>query len=191
MNKENKKQVIFMLLVAVFLFIILIGIFLFYKNFKQNSTDFITTSFEGPKTITISSTLPISDELGKKLDGKGTKKGIQGYTEFTIKNNSNKNITYEICIDKEENKKEIRGNYIKFYLTDEINNPVKGFDTSEIPTYNDLLSLNDSPRMRLVNSAKINKKETKKFVLRAWLSDSYTVSSENKDFSFDIVVKTH
>ena len=189
MQKKAQKQVISILLIVLFILSVTY-IFLHLRNQNEVSENQkISTNFNGSKTITINSTLPISDELGKKLDGKGTSKGIQGYTEFTIKNNLNKNIEYQICIEKKELENEIRGNYIKFYLTDEADNPQEGYEKSAVPMYNDLPSLSNAPGLRLLSSGTLEKKESKKLILRSWLSDSYAISTEDNEFTFDIVVK--
>ena len=55
--------------------------------------------------------------------------------------------------------------------------------------YNDLPSLSNAPGLRLVSSGTLEKKESKKLILRSWLSDSYAISTEDNEFTFDIVVK--
>ena len=191
MLKKNKKQVIYAFVIVLVLFLISsLAIFVYLKNKDQaDKNHWLSTNFKNSNEVTITSTLPISDALGKSLDGKGTEKGIQGYVEFSIKNNIDQPVEYEVLITKKELKKEIKGNYIKFYVTDEADNPEKGFEGNIVPTYNDLPSLTDLPGSRLLYSGKLNNNENKKQILRAWLSDSYAVSNDDNKFGFDIEVR--
>ena len=192
MAKKNKKQANYFLFSGLFIFLVLVIIISFLTGFQeQEKTEkWISVDFNKSKTITIKSTLPISDELGKKLDGKGTQEGIQGYTELTIKNNLSRETDYEIYVEKIDSNNEISSNYIKFYLADEADNPLEGYGQNAIPTYNDLSVIKDAPTMRLLYSGRLEKEETQKIILRSWLSDSYVVSNDERDFVFNIVVKT-
>ena len=190
MAKKIKKQSYKQYLIALLFLVAVLGIFLYFRNHNQvNKEESVSTSYKDSKTVTIESILPISDELGKTIDGKGTEDGIQGYVELSITNNINKDIEYEIYIDKKDLDKEISSNYIKFYLTDEADNPLEGYKQNSVPTYKDLLVLVDSPSSRLLYSDKLKAKETKKVILRVWLSDSYVVSNEINKFTFDINTK--
>lgn len=191
MLKKSQKQ--FFLVILIILFLIA-AFFIFFHAKSQNvpiKEKSISTKFYNSKEITLTSNLPISDELGKKLDGKGTEDGIQGYQEFNIKNNLKESVKYQIYITKKELKNEVRGNYIKFYLTDEADNPLEGYNQNSVPTYTDLLALNELPGSRLLYSGELKNNETKKLILRAWLSDSYIVSTENREFTFEINIKTN
>ena len=93
---------------------------------------------------------------------------------------------YDIYLIKKNNEKEIKENYIKFYLTDEADNPLEGYKQNSVPTYNDLLSLVNLPAARSLYSGSLKGRETQKVILRSWLSDSYAVSNEERSFSFDV-----
>lgn len=191
MQKTVQKEKSYILFFVLFLLLCAICIFIYSKNQNlENKNQSISTDFDNPKTITLSSTLPISDELGKKLDGKGTEDGIQGYTIFNITNNTNAEVDYQVCLSKKEVEQEIRENYIKLYLTDEADKPMEEFKQNAIPTYSDLLPLDDSSDLVLLHEGTLSKKEKRTLVLRSWLSDSYTVSNEKYNFTFDVVVKT-
>lgn len=191
MQKTFQKEKSYILFFVVFLLLCAICIFIYSKNQKvEYMNQSISTNFDNPKTITLSSDLPISDELGKKLSGKGTEEGIQGYTMFNITNNTNTDVNYQVCLSKKEVDQEIMGNYIKLYLTDEADNPMKEFKQKAVPTYSDLLPLDDSSGLVLLHEGTLLKNEKRTLVLRAWLSDSYAVSSEKYNFNFDVVVKT-
>lgn len=192
MLKKNKKQVVTAISIVLILFVLsfVFSIFYFNSHKQSNSSDDITVKFDKSKNIIITSDLPISDELGKKIDGKGTDTGIQGYMEISITNNLSRTVEYEIYINKIQLSDEIRGNYIKYYLTDEADNPLKGFEKNAIPTYNDLPVLMDLPGSNLLYRGTIKEKEKQKLILRSWLSDSYVVSNEQHSFNYDVYVRT-
>ena len=186
MLQKYKKQVIYVSLIVLFL-IVVICIFLHLKSQNQVTKEQqLSTSYKDSKTVTIKSVLPISDELGRTIDGKGTEDGIQGYVELTITNNIDKKIDYDIYIEARVLDHEIKGNYIKFYLTDEADNPLDWYKQNTVPTYADLLSLTDKPGARVLHSGRLKEKESKKIIVRVWLADSYAVSNEIDSFSFDI-----
>ena len=190
MLNKKKKQVIYALLIVLGTIILVAANVCFYfAGKKTDTTESISTSFKDSSSITIKNTLPISDALGKKIDGKGTKEGIQGYSELTIHNNMDTKVAYDICVKKVETANEIRGNYIKFYLADTADNPMSGFESNTIPTFNDLPVLVSDPGLYLLTSDSLQAQEIKTIVLRSWLSDSYAISDESRDFTFTIVVK--
>ena len=191
MLKKNKKQVVLALLIVlcVFLVSILFVFFYFNRGKSEDKNQLVSTSFKESQTIILKNTLPISDELGRNIDGVGTEEGIQGYVVMSIQNNTDKDVNYDIYITKKEIEKEIKENYIKLYLTDEADNPLEGYEQNSVPTYNDMFSLVDFPAARLLYNGSLKGRENRKVVLRAWLSDSYAVSNEEKSFTFDVNVR--
>lgn len=190
MLNKNKKQVVYALLIVMgFIVLVSINVCFYFAGNKKDTTDSVSTSFAESSIINLSNTLPISDEFGKQIDGKGTKDGIQGYSELTIHNNLNKKVAFDICIKKNEVSKEIRGNYIKLYLSDTADKPLPGFEGNSVPSFSDLPVLVTDPGLYLLSSDVLQANETKKVVLRSWLSDSYAISDEKRDFSFTIIVK--
>jgi len=106
---------------------------------------------------------------------------------FATLSTSNRKITYEIYLTKQDsNIKTIKSNYVKFYLTDENNNPYKGFDQNKMVNYHDLYILNDKPGSVLLYRSTLMGNKTAKFKLRMWLSDSYGINQEKENFSVDI-----
>ena len=191
MLKKNKKQVVLALLIVSCLFLVSILFVFFYFNRgkSEDKNQLVSTSFKESQTIILKNTLPISDELGRNIDGVGTEEGIQGYVVMSIQNNTDKDVNYDIYITKKEIEKEIKENYIKLYLTDEADNPLEGYEQNSVPTYNDIFSLVDFPAARLLYNGSLKGRENRKVVLRAWLSDSYAVSNEEKSFTFDVNVR--
>ncbi len=188
--KKNKKAFMFILVIFICLLVILVTLLLPKDSSKKDKSTWISTSFNESQTISLLSKLPISDELGRNIDGLGTEKGIQGYLELTINNNVKKNVDYEIYLTKKDSST-IKNNYIKLYLTDKANNPVEGFEQNSVPTFNDLPTLLDLPSDRLLYRGKLKALETEKLYLRSWISDSYVVSNENDNFTFNVNVRAN
>lgn len=193
MVKKDEKQFALAILFILVLFLssLLVAYFHFKDKDQVEKDKNVSTKFQSSSTINIKSILPISDELGKKLDGKGTEEGVQGYLEFSIKNEHNKDMNYEIFITEKDLKEEIRANYIKFYLTDNVDNPLKGYEKNLIPSAADLLSLTDKPESKLLYKDTIKKKSSKKFKLRVWLADTYVVSDDENEYTFSVGVRSY
>ena len=74
-------------------------------------------------------------------------------------------------------------------LTDLEGNSIEGYSNNRIPTISDLPILDDMPNSRRLYSGKLEDGEQKSFVLRMWLSDSYAVSAEKRNFSVKLAVR--
>ena len=189
-KRKNKKKKYHLLILPILLLVALFCLLIFYiKSITVKEDRELSTKFEDSSVVTLKSILPISDKLGRNLDGKGTEDGVQGYVEFSIRNNLDKDVKYQIYIIPREVEKEIKGNYIKFYLTDNINNPVAGYEKNLLPTFNEFPVIVDKPEARLLYTDKIKVNEKKKFVLRSWLSDSFGISDRDLEFSYKVGVK--
>ena len=53
-------------------------------------------------------------------------------------------------------------------------------------SYYDLFALNDKPGSKLLYNGTLSSGESKTFILRSWVSDTYMISSESERFGFDI-----
>lgn len=193
MIRNNKKQVFFALLIVIGLFILsfIIIIFTNYKN-KLSNTDknSLVVNFKENNRVFLKNILPVSDTLGKAFDGNGSDEGIQGYLEIFVRNTSKKTVSYQIFLTRNKSKtKEIAGDFIKIYFSDEKNKPLKGFDSNKIPTYNSLLFLNNKPDCKLLFEDRIDSGDEKKYILRAWLSDLYAIASNEETFDFSVKVR--
>ena len=142
--------------------------------------------------ITIKNKLPLSDAIGKQYDGSLVEEGTESYIEFSIVNEDDDLALYEIFLTRNHiTPREIKENYIKLYLTDEDDQPVIGFDKNRLPVFSDLPYLIDKPSSKLLYTDIIEGHSTKKYRLRAWLSDSYSISSLPETFQFEVDVKNH
>ena len=98
-------------------------------------------------------------------------------------------VNYEIYIIKEYNKSEIKGDYIIYYLSDDSNYLLKGYDSNILPSYKSLLSLSDKPYAKLLYSGSLSSEEKKNFILKTWVSDSYTISDNLEKFRVNVNIR--
>lgn len=193
MVKKDVRQLTLAIIVIVCLFAVFMGFgFLFnkYKN-TENKTYNLGVKFSDNRNVYLENTLPITDKIGKELDGVSSTKSIQGFKEFSIENNYDKKINYQIYLKvKNSCENMIDEDFIKLYLTDTGNNPLSGFENNKLPTYSSISSLNDKPDSKLLYTGSINKNSISKFRLRVWVSDLYSVNRDKECFSFDIYVRS-
>lgn len=179
-------SIVFLSLLALFL---VIAIVITIENYKKSSYK-LNVKYETNAIVNLTNKLPISNEIGKNYNGVGVEKGIAEYKKFTITNKNKSKVDYEIYLTKIRNEeKDIRSNYIKLYLTDEKNKPIKGFDKKQVISYYDLFSLGDKPGSKLLYGGSLNAGESKKFILRSWVADTYLLSNEEEGFGFNIDIR--
>ena len=192
MKKLNENHVlktvsiVFLSLLALFL---ILAIVLTIKNYNKRFYK-LDIDYENNSVVDLTNKLPMSDEIGKNYNGVGVEKGIAEYKKITITNKNKSKVNYEIYLTKiHKEEKDIRSNYIKLYLTDEKNNPIKGFNKKQVISYYDLLSLNDKPGSKLLYSGSLANDESDTFILRSWVADTYLLSNEEESFEFNIDIR--
>ncbi len=194
MNSTLQKRLIIVvgLSFCVMTIAIVIGFFIFNRNiFFTKNGEVSINSVSKDNLIYLNNSLPMGDERGKSLDGKGTDVGVQGYLEFTIKEEKGKNSRFAIVILKKKVAKEINGNYIKLYLTDIKDNALAGYDGKLIPTFNSLEGANNDTDEKILFKDKIKANEEKKYKLRVWLSDTSAIEKDKKEFKIHLDAKTY
>ncbi len=187
-NKFKKTVITLNFLVLIAL---ILGYVMFFgpeRDLKGNGT--VNVDFKLGNNIKLKNILAVTDTVGKKLTGEGTRDGIQGYLEFTVNEASNRNVNYEIYVTKDTSANEINSDYIKLYLTDGEDEPVKGFQKNYIPSFDSLKVASDNPNGKVLYRGKISPSEEKNFKLRVWLSDSSPIEKDEKDFSLNVGVRT-
>lgn len=192
MNSTFFKHVKIALLIVCVAFVIVGVYFLFFYQKKDDSNNqkYLSVQFNTSDVLLLKNTLPVSDSIGKSFDGKGTEEGIQGYLEFSVKNKKDTDISYEIIVTEQNTKEDkIKDSFVKMYLTDNQDNPLEGFERSYVPTFYDFYYLVDKPSSKLLFEDSLKKGESKKYRLRVWLSDKYSLSFEPEEFSFDVDVR--
>ena len=183
MLKINKKN-IFIFIVILFLFFV----FLFYfKKYNKKEEYKLDLDFKYNGNIFVSTKLPISDKLGKSIIKSDD---MASYIEFSINNPYDKKLKYDLYISSKKVNNPVESSYVKFYFTDIKNSPCKGFEKNIIPSYVDLMSLDDDSN-KLLYRGFINSKSTEKYILRVWISDTYPFSNDLKFFesSINVVVR--
>ena len=191
MKKLDRQffQSILIVILSLAIFLIIVAGYIKIDEYRKLSYK-VDTKFINTDIIELNNKLPLSDEIGKNYSGTGMEKEIEGYSKFVISNPNDRKVNYEVYITKlNTEKNEIRSDYIKLYLTDEKNNPLKGFENNKIKSYHDLYALSDKPGSRLVYRGSLVSGATKTLILRSWVSDSYIFSKDEEIFNFDIDVR--
>lgn len=189
MNKNS----ILVLMFCIFA-IIMCGV-LFYIN-TDGEENIGTVVFSYPSDtniVSIDNSLPISDKVGKVLKLNQSSNEMNNYFEFTVDCNLTKNMSYsyEIYATKEANVNEIANSYVKIYLTDgDTDKALSLYDRSSVPTFYELEDSSMDVNSKTLYTGKCDSNTSKKFILRMWLSDTYTVNFSNKNFSMKINVNT-
>lgn len=192
MSKAKKKGInknfIFIGL-GVFALIVFFSLTIYYQirinSYNDNKKEMIM--YVNNETITVSSSLPMDDELAKTIVD--NKQGYFKMVEFEVVNVTPSLGTYQIYIKKNNlGLNEINNHYVKFYLTDSNDYPVGIYDANNVPTYNKLNIIKEKPDYKLLYSEKLDGYANKKFKLRVWVADNYRSESEDF-FSFDIGVR--
>ena len=189
MSKTNLKYIIYLVCIIILLFILSIGIILFVKKYtgfmgsKVSEDDVIYKS--DSNTIIIKNILSVDDNFGRQiLDDNG---GSYGYLEFSLENTQDVKRNYQIYIRK--NKvygDEINSKYLRFYLTDNDNNPLGSYQNNILPSYVDLNFMNNLPNGKLLYSGSLDSKEIQDFRLRVWITSNYVITDKEEAFSFEI-----
>lgn len=193
MVKKDVKQLTLAIIVIVCLFVAFIGLGFLFNRYKssENKVYNLGVKFLDNRNVYLENTLPVTDKIGRELDGVNSSTGIHGFKEFSIENNYDKKVDYQIYLKvKNSCESMIDEDFIKLYLTDTNNNPLSGFENNKLPSYSSISSLNDKPGSKLLYTGSINKNSISKFRLRVWVSDLYSINRDKECFSFDIYVRS-
>lgn len=191
MKKLDRQffQSILIVILSLVIFILIIAGYMKINEFRKLSYR-VDAKFLNTDIVELNNKLPLSDEIGKNYNGTGMEKEVEGYSIFTVSNPNDRKVNYEIYITKMDiEKDEIKSNYIKFYLTDDNNNPLDGYEKNKIKSYHDLYSLSDKPGSRLIYKGSLVSSASKNFILRTWVSDTYAFNKKEEGFKFDIDVR--
>ena len=194
MNVKDKKQVMLALIVIVFLFVFFMLLGYFYTSNRKNlkRAYVLGENYVETNNVYLNSSFPVSDALGKVYKGDADD-AKQVLKEFTYKNEYSTDINYQVYLKKNSKcsgKNEIGNEFVNLYLTDSNDNALNGFTNNKLPTYSSLSVIDDLPDSKLLYSGIIKSNSSMKFKLRAWVSDLYSLGSDNKCISFDIYVRS-
>lgn len=192
-GKKDKKQVLFSSLAIIILIVTVIGIsyaiwFRTFKGEKDNSLTTATVSFNYTESetnhIQLTNALPMSDTNGKKLNGD------QEVFDFTVTGNYGEKGTVLYDVYATPYDMTLSDKYVKVYVTDQNDNPVKGYDGDVVPTYNTLEDYNIpastkdtfTTKGKLLYSSELTKeKNSDDLRVRVWLSSSYGSSEKAEE----------
>lgn len=186
MRKDKRKSIISVVVFIIFFFVISVGYILLIKPKTDYKIDKDSIRFVGDsKSVTIKSMLSVSNKFGKSIEDDNG--GAFGYLVFDVTNDSNHSQKYQVYITKTDDAvKELNSGYVLFYLTDNNNQPYKGYTNNKLPSYDSLDGVIDKPGSYILYSDVLNANESAHFILRVWLAESYIVSDLEKTFSFTI-----
>lgn len=197
-NENNKSVVLVSLLLIIFLMCSIV--FLTYAIFRYSkegsiknviSTGNITFSYtETTNGITLDDALPISDEIGKKLEKND---GNNGYFDFNVSCTMAgfSNVFYEVYATKLDVEDQLDEKYVKIYLTDgTTDDALSGYDIS-VPTYDKLKKSIKNAASKQLYYGNFTSNGTQKFRLRMWISDEYMLVSKSEHFKIKVNVEAN
>lgn len=188
---RNHKKEIFIALGIICVLFICTGFLAYFirDNISKNLKD-LDLKFETDDILELKNILPIADKFGKTFDGSGTVDGVQGFSEFSITNPNNKNVSYELILTKVPvSTKEISEDYIKLYLTNGKDVPFSAFDLNSVPSFKSIKVLADKPEAKLLYRGILKAHETNKYKLRMWIADNYSIGKEEEGFKCRVQVR--
>ena len=183
MHKKHFFIIFVVFVVAIFF------ILLWHDNIVNRSkSESITVTSNYKNEIVLKDIVPMSDITGRSISFSEDNSDVQGYYEFEVTANPKYKTKFEIYAIEQYYDSKIHPNYIKVYLTDEYNNPISGYDDLSVPTFYNLKasSLNSVGKRLYYGSLKAG--ESKKFILRAWVGDAYSIGKTEKNFGMKIYV---
>jgi len=188
-NKNNILVFIFCIFA-----VIICGVLFYINTAKEENIGSVVFSYtDDSNIISIDNSLPISDKVGKLLNFSDSDDKVNSYFEFTVDCNLTKNISYdyEIYATKEVNVNEISDSYIKIYLTDgSTDKPLSLYNKPSVPTFSEFEDSKINSNSKVLYTGKCNSNTSKKYILRMWLSDTYTINFNKRMFSIKVNVKT-
>ena len=186
MHKNLRIYIIFSLVVIMF---IALSVVFIENNQKRKSSMKLDVNSKQSNAIIYSDKLPLLDDVGRTFNYNDHNKKVQGYYEFEITNNNDKGTYYEIYVDMADYSNLVHTNFIKLYLTDGNNNPIKGFDGKAVPTFYKLKNSSSSVTGKRLFRGYIKSKESKNYILRSWVGDAYSIGSYEKEIKFNVNVE--
>ena len=189
----EKEVIIKRLFIIIIVFLVVVSVFYYvFNNFSlgnKKSNAKVELISDGCEEIYINDNFPMSDAVGKTFTTDKNDSRVQAYCKFEIK--TNKDTKYSLYVSDLDYDNTIHSNFVKVYLTDELENPISGFDKNSVPTFYSLRSSDTNPTDRILVEGKIKKDESKKYILRVWVGDAYAVGNNVNNFSMKLHVEAN
>ena len=189
----EKEVIIKRLFIVIIIFLVIVSVFYYifnninFKSKKSNAK--VELISDGCDEIYVNDNFPMTDEVGKTFTSINKESRVNAYCKFEIK--SDKDTKYSLYLSDLDYENSIHSNYIKVYLTDELENPVSGFDSLSVPTFYNLRSSKNNPTDRVLLEDKIKSNKSKKYILRVWVGDAYAVGTSVNNFSMKLHVEAN
>lgn len=179
---DSSKFILFsVVLVTVLVIVVLCLSFAVFKETEtsHNSADDLyadisMTYTENTNGISIQDALPISDQVGKALSGKGE------YFDFTVRSKvpGKASVTYEIAAIKDK-KSTVADSDVKLYLEKQVNGTYEAVSEPIVFTPINSGTKIGSPKGSMI-LRKVNKKESgfDNYRLRMWIREGATVDPD-------------
>ena len=188
----EKEVIIKRLVIIIIIFCVIVAtLYYIFNNFNfinKKSTSKIELISDGCDEITVNDNFPMTDEVGRTFTSNKESR-VQAFCKFEVK--SNESTKYSLYLSDLDYDNSIHSNFIKVYLTDELENPVQGFDTISVPTFYNLRSSSFNPTDRVLFEGKLKSEESKKYILRVWVGDAYAVGTNVNTFSMKLHVEAN
>lgn len=158
------------------------------KNNVITTGSIIFTYTETTNGINLQNAMPISDEVGKKLE---RSENNEGYFDFNVSCSlaGTSRINYEVYATKLNVENPLSEEYVKMYLTDgTTDQAILGYD-NDVPTYYSLKDSTAASGSKTLYTGSFTNSGVQSFRLRMWLSDKYTVTDQSNDFKIKVNVK--
>ena len=158
------------------------------KNNVITTGSIIFTYTETTNGINLQNAMPISDEVGKKIE---RSENNEGYFDFNVSCSlaGTARINYEVYATKLNVENPLSEEYVKMYLTDgTTDQPILGYD-NDVPTYYSLKDSTVASGSKTLYTGSFTNSGVQSFRLRMWLSDQYTVTDQSNDFKIKVNIK--
>ena len=189
--KIDLSSIIKSLIIITILFVVFVfGAYAIKKIFDDDGEKSLSIKSTDSLVINLVNNLPLSDSLAISNEKNSVSDDIFKNIKFELVNNDSKDLNYELYITKKElEENEINGKYIKFYLTKQNGEELKGYNKNRIPLYDDLLVVDDLPGSRILYRGSIKGNSVEKFDFKTWISDNYSNNNQKEEFSYSIRVR--
>ena len=187
MAKKNNRY--FGFAVLILLFVCFISIIPLFSEKKKYDDSVLDINYLQSNVITVDNSLPLPDESGKLINVENYIDGTTGYLEFEVSSLIDDDVEYEIYLTEDGEDNSISDKYVKVYLSDGNDLGFKDFDKADVPSYYDLRLAKSNLDGKLIYTGTLKDKGKSKFILRMWVADTYSYTTNSKSFSVKLTVK--
>lgn len=193
MKRIKGKQLFKILFGILFIFILCVffALIMHKKFFNDDNKVKYDLDINSQESLnrTLKYKIPVSDKIVLNTEF-SDETDFVNYVDFEIDNSNDKDVDFDIYVEKNKSNDEISESYVKFALFDGDNNYVDYYGKNNIPVFDELDVINDLPSGHIVFRGNIKSHSKKKYILVSWVSDKYSLQNINGSFSYTIGVKS-